>query len=144
MKKDLATIINKFALGLTVIGIADSIYMTIYKLTDNNSMCLGSGDCSTVNASQFSEFYGIPVGLIGVIGYVALFLALYFEDKFKITRENGNLPFFAASLLGFFFTLYLVYIELWVLYAICPFCLVSQITMTILFGISVYKVFKNI
>lgn len=144
MTTNIDKIINKIAFGLALLGIAVSIYMTIYKLTDNNSMCLGSGDCSTVNASKYSEFYGIPVGLIGVAGYVGVFLMLYFEKKYKITRDNGNLPFFAASLLGFAFTLYLVFIEIWVLDAICPFCLVSQITMTILFFIAVYKVIKNI
>lgn len=144
MKIDLEKTIQKFAFALTVLGIAVSIYMTIYKLTDNNSMCLGSGDCSTVNASKYSEFYGLPVGLIGVVGYLGLFFTLYIEKKFKITRENGNLPFFAASLLGFAFTLYLIFIEIWVLDAICPFCLISQVTMSILFFIALYKVIKNI
>ncbi|HWS24617.1 MAG TPA: vitamin K epoxide reductase family protein [Anaerolineales bacterium] len=144
MKSKLDQYIHYASLAVILIGLVVSVYMAIYNYTDNDSMCLGSGDCSTVNASRFSEFYGIPVGLIGVFGYIALFLMLYYEDKFSITQKNGNLPFFASSLLGFLFTIYLIYIEIWILDAICPFCLVSQITMTILFFVAVYKVFKNI
>ena len=56
---------------LALIGLAVSIYMTIYKVTANDAMCLGSGDCSTVNASRYSEVYGIPVATIGIAGYFA-------------------------------------------------------------------------
>jgi len=144
MKSKLDQYIHYASLAIILIGLVISVYMAIYNFTDNDSMCLGSGDCSTVNASRFSEFYGIPVGLIGVFGYIALFLMLYFEDKFSITQRNGNLPFFASSLMGFFFIIYLIYIEIWILDAICPFCLISQITMTILFCVATYKVLKNI
>lgn len=144
MKSRVDRYIHYASLLIIIIGLVVSIYMAIYNLTDNDSMCLGSGDCSTVNASRFSKFYGIPVGIIGAFGYSSLFLMLFFEDKFSITRKSGNLPFFATSLLGFFFTIYLIYIEIWILDAICPFCLISQGTMTILFFVSVYKIIKNI
>jgi uncharacterized membrane protein len=64
--------------ALAVIGLLVSIYMTIYKATDNNAMCLGSGDCGTVNASRYSEINGIPVALVGVLGYASILALLYF------------------------------------------------------------------
>lgn len=116
----------------------DSIYMTIYKLTDNNAMCLGSGDCGTVNASRYSEVNGIPVALIGVIGYLAILAAVYFTSKGTgFFRQNGTLLIFGLSLTGFLFTLWLIYVEVALLKAICPFCLVSQIAMTLIFILSI-------
>lgn len=124
---------------LVVIGLLVSVYMTIYKLTENNAMCLGSGDCSTVNASKYSEIYGIPVGAVGVLGYAAILVLHLFENRNKFLRQNGLLFIFGLALTGFLFTLYLVYVEFAILKAICPFCLTSQISMTIIFIISVIR-----
>ena len=66
------------SVALAVLGLLVSIYMTIYKVTSNDSMCLGSGDCSTVNASHYSEVNGIPVAVFGVLGYAAILAVHYF------------------------------------------------------------------
>lgn len=124
---------------LVVIGLLVSVYMTIYKLTENNAMCLGSGDCSTVNASKYSEIYGIPVGAVGVLGYAAILVLHLFENRNKFLRQNGLLFIFGLALTGFLFTVYLIYVEFAILKAICPFCLTSQISMTIIFIISVIR-----
>ena len=52
--------IYRTLLLLAIIGLVVSAYMTVYKLTSNDTMCLGSGDCHTVNSSRYSEIYGIP------------------------------------------------------------------------------------
>ena len=128
---------------LVVIGIIVSIYMTIYKLTNNDSMCLGSGDCSTVNASRYSEIYGIPVALVGVIGYGAILVMLLLENRNNFLRQNGMLFIFGFSLTGFLFTLYLIYIEFSILKAVCPFCLASQVAMTIIFILSTIRLVRQ-
>src|SRR5512140_1729168 len=102
--------IRRILVALATIGLLDSIYMTIYKLTNNNAMCLGSGDCGTVNASRYSEVNGIPVALIGVFVYLAILAALYFESKgSRFFRENGSLLLFGLALTGFLFTAWLIY-----------------------------------
>lgn len=128
---------------LTIIGLLVSIYMTIYKITGNNGMCLGSGDCSTVNASRFAEVNGIPVAVFGVVGYAAILLALLFESRNSFLKENGTLLIFGMSLVGFIFTLWLIYVELVLLHAICPFCVTSQVAMTLIFILSVIRLFRN-
>jgi uncharacterized membrane protein len=133
----------KASMILVVIGILVSSYMTIYKLTNNNSMCLGSGDCSTVNASKYSEVYGIPVGLVGVAGYTSILLVLLLENRNDFLRRNGTLFIFGLALTGFMFTLYLIYIEFAILKAVCPFCLTSQVVMTIIFVISVIRLIRQ-
>jgi uncharacterized membrane protein len=136
--------VNKVLIALSVIGVLDSIYMTIYKLTNNNSMCLGSGDCSTVNASRYAEVNGIPVALIGVVGYLAILAVLVLEGRGGgFFKENGSLLVFGLSLTGFLFTVWLIYVEIALIKAICPFCLVSQITMTLIFLLSTYRLVRQ-
>ena len=66
-----------------------SAYMTVYKLTDNQRMCLGNGGCSVVNSSVYSEVYGIPVALVGLIGYGFILSALSPSptDLTKLVRD---------------------------------------------------------
>ena len=128
---------------LVIIGLAVSVYMTIYKYTGNDGMCLGSGDCSTVNASRFSEVNGIPVAVFGIAGYAAILIVMFYENKNQFFRKNGTLMVFGMSLTGFLFTIWLVYVELELLKAICPFCVTSQVAMTIIFIIAVVRLFRN-
>jgi len=130
-------------IAFTIIGLLVSIYMTIYKITSNNAMCLGSGDCSTVNSSPYSEVNGIPVAGIGVLGYAAILAALFFEKRNKFFRENGTLLVFGMALTGFLFTVWLIYVEIALLKALCPFCVTSQVAMTIIFILAVVRLIKN-
>jgi uncharacterized membrane protein len=117
--------------------------MTIYKVTSNNAMCLGSGDCSTVNASRYSEVNGIPVAIIGVLGYLAILATLYFENRNDFFKQNSTLMIFGMALTGFLFTVWLIYVEVAILKALCPFCVTSQTAMTIIFIISVMRLIRQ-
>ena len=133
----------RISMGLAVLGILVSIYMTIYKLTENQSMCLGNGGCSTVNSSRYSEFYGIPVAVIGIAGYLGLAIALFLERRNAFFETNGILVVFGLALGGFLFTLYLIYVELALIHALCPFCVTSQITMTLFFIIALIRLVRQ-
>jgi len=135
--------LTQITIALTIVGLLVSIYMTIYKITANDSMCLGSGDCSTVNASRYSEVNGIPVGLIGVVGYLSILAIHWLERRNEFFETNGSMIFFGVSLIGFFFTLWLVYVEVALLKAYCPFCITSQVTMTLIFILSVIRVIRQ-
>ena len=135
--------LTQITIALTIVGLLVSIYMTIYKITANDSMCLGSGDCSTVNASRYSEVNGIPVGLIGVVGYLSILAIHWLERKNEFFETNGSMIFFGVSLIGFFFTVWLVYVEVALLKAYCPFCITSQVTMTLIFILSVIRVIRQ-
>lgn len=133
----------KASLVLVVIGILVSIYMTIYKITSNDTMCWGSGDCATVNASKYSAVYGIPTALIGVGGYLALLALHLLENRNQHMKANATLYLFGFALTGFLFTLFLIYVEFAILKALCPFCLTSQTVMTIIFIISVIRLVRQ-
>jgi len=127
----------------TVIGLLVSIYMTIFKITNNESMCIGSGGCSVVNASRYSEINGIPVALVGVGGYLAILIVLLLEKRVPFLEENGSMVLFGLTLTGFLFTVWLIYLEIFLIKALCPFCLTSQISMTIIFVLTVIRVIKQ-
>jgi uncharacterized membrane protein len=133
----------RISIALVALGLAVSIYMTIYKITSNNAMCLGSGDCSTVNASRYSEVNGIPVAVFGVIGYLAILATLYFENRNNFFKQNSTLMIFGMALTGFLFTVWLIYVEVAILKALCPFCVTSQTAMTLIFIIAVMRLIRQ-
>jgi len=135
--------LSQLAILFTVIGLLVSIYMTIFKITNNESMCIGSHGCSVVNSSRYSEVNGIPVAVIGVGGYLAILAVLLLERRPGFFRQNGTLLFFGLSLTGFLFTLYLIFVEVALIKAYCPFCITSQTVMTLIFIISVIRLVRQ-
>ncbi len=126
----------RISIGLAALGVLVSIYMTIFKITENPGMCLGSGGCSVVNNSIYAQVYGIPVAVIGVGGYLAILGSLLLRTRSPFFESNGAMILFGLALVGFLFTVYLIYVETALIHALCPFCVTSQVTMTILFIIS--------
>ncbi len=95
--------LSQLFIALTTIGLLVSIYMTIYKFMPDNGMCLGSHGCPIVNASKYSEVNGVPVAVLGVLGYAAILAVVLLEQKINFLQQNGTLVFFGISLTGFFF-----------------------------------------
>jgi len=135
--------LSRTSIALAVIGLLVSAYMTVFKLTDNQSMCLGNGGCSVVNSSIYSEVYGVPVAAIGIVGYAAILGALLMQSRNSFFEDNGVMIAFGLILAGFLFTLYLIYVEIALLHALCPFCLTSQISITLLFILSVIRLVRE-
>jgi len=135
--------LTQITIALAIIGLLVSIYMTVFKFTGNTNMCVGSGGCTVVNSSPYSEVNGIPVAVIGIIGYIAILGTLWFERRPGFFKDNGNMIFFGLSLMGFLFTVWLIYVEIALIQALCPFCLTSQVVMTTIFILSVIRVVKQ-
>lgn len=139
--------LSQLTIALTVIGLLVSIYMTIYAITSNDNMCIGSQDCSVVNASRYSKVniagVSIPVAVIGVVGYATILAVLLLEKRISFLEENGSMVLFGLSVIGFLFTLYLVYLEIFIIRAFCPFCITSQIAMTLIFILTVIRVVRQ-
>lgn len=113
---------------LAVLGVAiSSVSLYHHFGTSKTSFCdLGQGfNCDLVNRSQYSTVAGVPVALIGIVGYL-LVLALA-----TVYREKAETPIMLliASLAGLGFALYLTYVEARILYAWCILCLSSLATI---------------
>jgi len=126
-----------------ILGALISIYMTIFKLTANEAMCLGNGGCSTVNSSPYSEIYGIPVSIVGLLGYLAIIIVLILENYVNFFKENGPLLEFGMGLVGVVYSAYLTYLELYVIHAICPFCVSSAIVITLCLIFALIRLIKQ-
>ena len=135
--------LRQLTIALAIIGLLVSIYMTIFKLTDNQNMCIGSQGCSVVNASGYSEINGIPVAVFGVVGYITILALLFLENRPGFFQENGSMLLFGVTLVGFLFTLWLVYVEVGLIKAYCPFCITSQLAMTLIFAFTVVRAIKQ-
>jgi uncharacterized membrane protein len=121
---------------LSVIGFLLSVYLTYLHYTDGQSaFCSQGSDCDVVRQSSYSSILGIPVALLGAVGYVLIFWFTYVS----IARSTRWLLLYIISLAGFAFSLYLTYLEIVVIKAICPYCLVSALIMTIIFIMLVYR-----
>lgn len=122
------------------VGLLDAVYLTILKYTNNKAMCIeGLGDCWSVNISRYSRIAGIPVAVLGAIAYLAIISLLILEKRGVFWRSRGVTIQFGLSLIGVLYSLYLTYLEIAVIRAICPFCVLSAICMLILFGLSLAR-----
>lgn len=124
-----------------IIGIADSIYLAVHHYTAEPVPCGITGGCETVLTSSYAEISGIPIAAFGALAYFAAF-------SFAILAAFGNRVMW--TLFGLQATamaavsLYLIYVQGFVLKAFCQFCLVSAATCLCLFLIFVAsRIFKR-
>lgn len=131
---------RKISIGLAFIGLLDSLYLTGVKFTGQYALCGPVGDCESVNSSIYSEVYGIPIALLGALAYLGILISLFAEGKNVLGRDTLRLMVFGISLVGVIFSIYLTYIEIAVLKAICPYCVLSAIILVILLVLSTLRV----
>lgn len=117
--------------GLAALGVAVSAYLTAIHYDEGLLVC-GLSDCHTVQASDYAEILGIPVALLGLGMYVAL-LALFALRRLRpALAVEATATTFALALAGALFAGYLTYVELFVLEALCQWCVVSAALTTLL------------
>lgn len=134
-----------FTLFISIIGLLDSIYLLIIKISQNPLLCIqGIGDCWSVNTSKYSEVYGIPVSIFGILGYLLISLLILIIRYNTALEKKASYLFFGFTCIGFLYSIYLTYIEIFVLKALCPFCILSAIIMTVLFVISLVNLKKSL
>ena len=127
-------------LVITTIGILDSVYLSWIKFAHQESRCLaGVGDCFSVNTSRYATIFGIPVAVIGLVGYCLVLLFLLLESRDQGWQANSLMAVFGLTLFGTLFSAYLTFLEIAVIRAICPFCVISAVSMLSLFVISIVR-----
>ncbi|MEK6222049.1 MAG: hypothetical protein N2D54_07350, partial [Chloroflexota bacterium] len=82
-------IIRKTAIGLALIGLLDSVYLTWIKVANQEAICAGIGDCELVNSSAYSELGGLPIALYGAAAYLLLLVLYIFENKSGFFEDNS-------------------------------------------------------
>ena len=119
---------------LAVIGLGIMLYLASIPET---TICYANGACQIIQQSEYGEILGIPVGLWGAAGYLAILLT-WCMSLIGSYRLLKIVPWalLGLTLLGELFSLYFTFLEPFVIGATCPWCLTSAILMTILFWLS--------
>ena len=132
---------------LSVPGILLAYYLWLFHEGKVFPPCAAGGifDCGQVSGpgAQFSSLGGAPVALIGLVGYMAIFLLVWLKDWLPALDENMPELMLGVTSLGFAFTIFLTAIEAVVIGAFCQSCLVSAAIMTIMFILSLLYLWSS-
>ena len=118
--------LRRVAIVLALIGLGVSAYLTYIHYEGIKPVCGLGGDCEKVQTSEWAYLAGVPVALLGLIGYVVILATLFSE------REEALVAGALVALVGFGFSAYLTYRELFTIDAICPWCVASAVIVTLL------------
>ncbi|HKR98468.1 MAG TPA: vitamin K epoxide reductase family protein [Candidatus Dormibacteraeota bacterium] len=114
-------------IAVCLLGIGDAAYLTYVHYAGLKVVCLaGGGGCETVQASRYAKLGGVPVAVLGLIGYISILGSTF------IRGELGRAAGVAIAFVGFCFSMYLTYRELFTIHAICQWCVASAVLMTVL------------
>jgi uncharacterized membrane protein len=109
-------------------GIAVALYLGYVRLAHSTPLCGPLIDCALVQRSQYADFMGIPVALLGIVANFAM-LVLWWQQRRASRRLATTLLLLLAALCTVF-SLYLTFVELFVLHAVCPWCLLAAMLFT--------------
>ena len=129
---------------LVIVGLLDSIYLAWLKFANATAACGNIGDCESVNSSPYAEVAGIPIALFGAGAYLLMLILLIIEPRNEFWRANASLGIFGISLAGVLYSAYLTYVEIAILHAICPFCVLSAIILVALLTMSIKNLLVDI
>jgi len=123
---------------LTLVGLGVASYLTYVHYARINPVCTAGGSCLKVQTSVYSKLAGVPVALMGLIGYVAIMASLLAPEN-----ENTRLATVVFTVLGFGFSAYLTYRELFSIHAICEWCASSAVIMTVLTCLATWRFLRG-
>lgn len=121
--------------GLALLGVAIAGYLTWVHYAGLEPICAGSGEgCERVQSSSYADVAGVPVALLGLLGYLSIAVLLL------VPGEPGRFGAALLALIGAGFSVYLTYIEIFEIEAICQWCVASAIVMTALAACAAWRV----
>jgi uncharacterized membrane protein len=125
-------------IGFTLAGLAIASYLTFIHYSGIKVICTAGESCTKVETSVYSELAGVPVALLGLLGYSAI-LGLLLTPEHETTRFAMT----ALTLVGFAFSAYLTYRELFSIHAICEWCATSAAILTLMAPLSVWRFLRG-
>jgi uncharacterized membrane protein len=123
---------------LTLGGLGVAAYLTYVHYAGIKPICTTGGSCEKVQTSVYSELAGAPVALLGLLTYIGILGLLVARES-----ENTRFALMGLVLVGFAFSAYLTYRELFSIHAICEWCASSAAILTVLAPMSVWRFFRG-
>jgi len=129
---------NQVILVISIIGLAVAAYLTFVESTGTEAVCGPVGDCNTVNQSEYAFLFGlIPIGAMGMFGYIGILTALFLNHFTKaILSDLSSMALFGMATFGTLFSIYLTFLEPFIIGATCAWCLSSAIFITAIMALS--------
>lgn len=123
---------------LALLGIGASGYLAYVETQAVPAVCGPVGDCNAVQSSPYASLFGLlPVGVLGLIGYILILAAWYIQrSPFVNLAAWAGLALFVIAFGGTLFSLYLTYLEPFVIHAVCVWCLTSAVIITLILMLS--------
>jgi uncharacterized membrane protein len=120
--------------ALAVIGVFVAGYLTYVETSGTLAVCGPVGDCNAVQQSPYARLFGlVPVGLLGLVSYVVVFAAWFVTLKQQGSAADwARLVILAIAFIGTVFSIYLTFLEPFVIGATCLWCLTSSVVITAL------------
>jgi len=131
MRSPAANRLTTVSFALAVGGVAVAAYLTLVHYRDELLVC-STGGCETVQKSPYAEIRGIPVALLGLGMYIVITGLLVLRQIRPERADQTTLAIFGLALAGTVFTIYLTYLELFVIDAICQWCVLFAIITWVL------------
>ena len=127
-------------IGLSIIGFIDSLYLTISHFQEGSVLCSEFSDCNFVLTSEYATILGIPVALLGALfyGFILLIASIYLDKKKSLYLKI----LIFTSPLGFLASAWFVYIQAFVIYSYCDYCLLSAAASALIFIASIVLYFQ--
>ena len=126
---------------LALVGFFVALYLWLHALGIGGALKCGTGSCDTVQASRWAVLLGEPVALYGVIGYFAiLIVALAALRPAALLQRGWSVVLAGLATVGVLFTAYLTYLELFVIHAICRWCVGSAVIITVIWIVATVEV----
>lgn len=140
--------VQALMLLLTLAGLGVSLYlMWGYTAPGATLACGGSHGCETVKNSVYANLMGIPLPSLGLVSYLGLLVLLLAQNQPAVRNRGWSafiaLAIFGLSLIGVLYSAYLTYIELFVIYAVCRWCVASALIMVAIFILSIFNLRNN-
>jgi uncharacterized membrane protein len=119
---------------LNIIGLGVAGYLAYIEMQAIPAVCGPVGDCNAVQSSTYARLFGVlPIGVLGVAGYLAIVAAwLWAHFRTDWLADLAPLALFGMTLFGTIFSIYLTYLELFVIHAVCIWCLSNAVIMAVL------------
>jgi uncharacterized membrane protein len=119
----LKNIVVPIIILLSLLGVADTSYLLYSHFSEVSVLCTEGSECSFVLTSEYSEFLGIPVALFGFLYYLTILISAFIYLK----KEDLKFMNFISKIspIGLIASLYFIYLQLFVIYAICTYCMAS-------------------
>lgn len=126
---------------VVLLAILISGYLSYLKLDNTPAICIEGAafDCGTVLNSVYSELAGIPIAWLGLAVNLIVLTLLLLEKRVAFVAEFGITLIFGLVLFAFLFSMYLIYVQAFLIQAFCPWCLMHEALITILFILSAWR-----